>query len=68
MLKIRLPSFAPTENTRCVVPELDLVVAILTVLQELLERYSPLHDLTEEERIRVTARRVGLDTPIKYKP
>ncbi|KAF8592534.1 hypothetical protein K439DRAFT_1400434 [Ramaria rubella] len=34
----------------------------------LLERYSPLHDLSEEERIRATARRVGLDTPTEYKP
>ena len=32
--------------------------------QELLERYNPLHDLTAEERIKATARRVGLDMPI----
>ncbi|KAH8106252.1 hypothetical protein BXZ70DRAFT_918855 [Cristinia sonorae] len=31
----------------------------------LLERYNPLHDLTAEERIRATARRVGLDMPVE---
>ncbi|OSX60357.1 hypothetical protein POSPLADRAFT_1182874 [Postia placenta MAD-698-R-SB12] len=30
----------------------------------LLDRYNPLHDLTTEERIKATARRVGLDMPI----
>ncbi|CAL1702302.1 unnamed protein product [Somion occarium] len=33
--------------------------------KELLERYNPLHDLTVEERIKATARRVGLDMPVK---
>ncbi|KAI0092831.1 hypothetical protein BDY19DRAFT_903575 [Irpex rosettiformis] len=32
--------------------------------KELLERYNPLHDLTPEERIKATARRVGLDVPV----
>ncbi|PCH41388.1 hypothetical protein WOLCODRAFT_143540 [Wolfiporia cocos MD-104 SS10] len=32
--------------------------------KELLDRYNPLHDLTTEERIRATARRVGLNMPI----
>ncbi|KAI0939550.1 hypothetical protein AcV5_000931 [Taiwanofungus camphoratus] len=30
----------------------------------LLERYNPLHDLTTEERVQATARRVGLDMPV----
>ncbi|OCH94241.1 hypothetical protein OBBRIDRAFT_161597 [Obba rivulosa] len=30
----------------------------------LLDRYNPLHDLTAEERIKATARRVGLDMPL----
>ncbi|RSH93627.1 hypothetical protein EHS25_006273 [Saitozyma podzolica] len=34
---------------------------------ELLKRYNPLHDMTEEERVHATARRVGLDTPIEFK-
>ncbi|EIW72322.1 hypothetical protein M231_03826 [Tremella mesenterica] len=33
---------------------------------ELLKRYNPLHDMTEEEKIRATARRVGLNTPKEY--
>jgi hypothetical protein len=31
--------------------------------QELLERYNPLIDLTAEERIEATAKRVGLNMP-----
>lgn len=37
---------------------LDLLVQVL------LDRYNPLHDLTTEERIKATARRVGLDMPV----
>jgi len=33
------------------------------ITQELLERYNPLIDLTAEERIEATARRVGLNMP-----
>ncbi|KIP12872.1 hypothetical protein PHLGIDRAFT_113459 [Phlebiopsis gigantea 11061_1 CR5-6] len=33
----------------------------------LVDRYNPLHDLTAEERIKATARRVGLDMPIESK-
>ncbi|KAH9951815.1 hypothetical protein B0H21DRAFT_818240 [Amylocystis lapponica] len=42
---------------------------VITFLQSqrmhkaLLERYNPLHDLTAEQRIHATARRVGLDMP-----
>ena len=34
------------------------------MLQELLDRYNPLVDLTAEERIEATARRVGLNMPV----
>ncbi|KAH0587487.1 hypothetical protein H2248_006269 [Termitomyces sp. 'cryptogamus'] len=34
----------------------------------LIDRYNPLVDLTPEERIKATARRVGLDMPIEHKP
>lgn len=37
-------------------------------VQELVKRYNPAHDMTTEERVRATARRVGLDSPIGYKP
>lgn len=36
--------------------------------QELLQRYNPTTGLTEEERVRLTARRVGLDVPITHNP
>ena len=36
---------------------------LLTFLQTLLERYNPLVDLTAEEHIEATARRVGLNMP-----
>jgi hypothetical protein len=35
--------------------------------QELMDRYNPLVDLTSEERIEATARRVGLNMPITVK-
>ncbi|ETS60707.1 hypothetical protein PaG_04610 [Moesziomyces aphidis] len=35
---------------------------------ELLQRYNPTSGLTEEERVRLTARRVGLDVPITHNP
>ncbi|KAI1440474.1 hypothetical protein F5Y02DRAFT_345063 [Annulohypoxylon stygium] len=33
----------------------------------LLERYNPGMNMDEEERVRLTARRVGMDLPIEYK-
>ncbi|PBK72656.1 hypothetical protein ARMSODRAFT_1015495 [Armillaria solidipes] len=36
--------------------------------QFLLDRYNPLIDLTAEERIHATARRVGLDMPVTHQP
>ncbi|KAG8811346.1 hypothetical protein FRB91_009205 [Serendipita sp. 411] len=33
----------------------------------LLDRYNPLHDLTAEEHIKATARRVGLNMPVEVK-
>lgn len=38
----------------------------LRLKQELLQRYNPTAGITEEERIRLTARRVGLDVPITH--
>ncbi|WWC95270.1 hypothetical protein V866_002129 [Kwoniella sp. B9012] len=34
---------------------------------ELLKRYNPIHGMSEEARIKATARRVGLDTPLEFK-
>jgi len=33
--------------------------------QALLERYNPLHDLSTQDRVKATARRVGLDMPVE---
>ena len=35
--------------------------------QELLKRYTPLADMTDSEKIRASARKVGLEPPLKYK-
>lgn len=40
-----------------------LVYLLTGTMQALLDRYNPLIDLTAEERIEATARRVGLDMP-----
>ena len=34
----------------------------------LLERYNPGMSMEEEERVRLTARRVGMDLPEEYEP
>ncbi|KAG6817435.1 hypothetical protein H0H87_008603 [Tephrocybe sp. NHM501043] len=34
----------------------------------LIDRYNPLVDLTAEERLKATARRVGLNMPIEHQP
>ncbi|TDL29332.1 hypothetical protein BD410DRAFT_779718 [Rickenella mellea] len=36
--------------------------------KDLLERYNPTHDMSTEERVKATARRVGLDMPVTGKP
>ena len=36
--------------------------------QRLLARYNPTFDLTSQERVKATARRVGMDMPVTYKP
>ncbi|GAA5961352.1 hypothetical protein JCM8115_001563 [Rhodotorula mucilaginosa] len=36
--------------------------------KELVDRYNPTHDMTQDERIKATANRVGLNTPFEYDP
>lgn len=36
--------------------------------QELVDRYNPTHDMTQDERVKATANRVGLNTPLEYDP
>ncbi|GHJ84528.1 hypothetical protein NliqN6_0930 [Naganishia liquefaciens] len=33
---------------------------------DLLVRYNPLHDMTAEERVKATTRRVGMEQPLEY--
>ncbi|KDN39170.1 hypothetical protein K437DRAFT_14304 [Tilletiaria anomala UBC 951] len=47
--------------------DLDLFLRSKKTHAELLVRYNPTHDLTEQERVRMTARRVGLDVPDEYR-
>lgn len=57
------------DSTQC--KDLENAIAFLSadrLYKGLLEKYSPLHNLSEEDRIKATARRVGLDTPEEYKP
>ena len=46
-------------------PEHVVVPEAVSTMQVLLERYNPLHDMSTEERVKATARRVGLDMPVK---
>lgn len=48
-------------------PRLDEAYGTRADRQELLKRYTPLADMTESEKIHASARKVGLETPIKYK-
>jgi ATP synthase assembly factor FMC1, mitochondrial len=48
-------------------PKLYTIVGLNLIFQTLLDRYNPLHDLTAEEHIKATARRVGLNMPIERK-
>ncbi|KIM90732.1 hypothetical protein PILCRDRAFT_999 [Piloderma croceum F 1598] len=51
--------------------DIQNVVTFLRAKREhkiLMDRYNPLFDLTAQERIHATARRVGLDMPVPHKP
>jgi Complex1_LYR-like len=43
---------------------LKMYICDPTLVKTLLDRYNPIIDLTAEERIEATARRVGLNMPI----
>ncbi|KAE9410424.1 hypothetical protein BT96DRAFT_805379 [Gymnopus androsaceus JB14] len=58
-------------NSDAVFEDLRNAIIFMTAQREhkvLLDRYNPLFDLTAEERIHATARRVGLDMPITHVP
>jgi hypothetical protein len=55
-------------GTWCILGETTATADYGTNEQELLKRYNPIADMSEEEKIHATARRVGMDTPLEYKP
>ncbi|KAK2031437.1 hypothetical protein LZ31DRAFT_451407, partial [Colletotrichum somersetense] len=63
-------SFAQTnENAEAAAAEAEQLAAYLRAQRTyvtLLERYNPGMDMDEEERVRLTARRVGMDLPKEF--
>ncbi|GAA5874437.1 hypothetical protein JCM3774_005719 [Rhodotorula dairenensis] len=59
-----------TEATRFArdVENLVLFLRSRRIHKELVDRYNPTHDMTQDERIKATANRVGLNTPHEYDP
>lgn len=59
----------PTSSLESQAAQAEQLIAYLRSQRKyvsLLERYNPGMDMDEEERVRLTARRVGMDLPIKY--
>jgi ATP synthase assembly factor FMC1, mitochondrial len=59
-------SNSPTERS---LAQADQLVQYLRAQRQyvtLVERYNPGMNMDEEERVRLTARRVGMDLPIEY--
>ncbi|KAL9933133.1 hypothetical protein V8E36_007851 [Tilletia maclaganii] len=48
--------------------DIELFMRSKRIHGDLLLRYNPTHGMTEQERVRLTARRVGLDVPQEYEP
>ncbi|KAI1387205.1 uncharacterized protein F4822DRAFT_405736 [Hypoxylon trugodes] len=60
---------APHEPHEHAVAQADQLLQYLKAQRQyttLLERYNPGMNMDEEERVRLTARRVGMDLPIEY--
>ncbi|ORY61394.1 uncharacterized protein BCR38DRAFT_459287 [Pseudomassariella vexata] len=65
-LRNTFSSDAPNERA---VEEVNQLVRYLRAQRQyttLLERYNPGMGMDEEERVRLTARRVGMDLPVEY--
>ncbi|KAH9883218.1 hypothetical protein F4778DRAFT_768873 [Xylariomycetidae sp. FL2044] len=66
--RLRL-SFANHATNAQAAAQADQLVQYLRAQRQyttLLERYNPGMNMDEEERVRLTARRVGMDLPIEY--
>lgn len=60
-------SSSPSSNSQAA--QADQLITYLRAQRKyvnLIERYNPGMDMDEEERVRLTARRVGLSLPIEY--
>ncbi|KAI0382272.1 hypothetical protein F5Y04DRAFT_253358 [Hypomontagnella monticulosa] len=63
-------SFSADEPHEHAVAQADQLLQYLKAQRQyttLLERYNPGMNMDEEERVRLTARRVGMDLPLEYK-
>ena len=63
------PTAAPTPTAELRAAQAEQYVAYLRAQRTyvtLLERYNPGMGMDEEERVRLTARRVGMDLPVEY--
>lgn len=59
----------PPEDSSTAVAHAEQFLAYLRAQRtyvQLLERYNPSLDMDEEERVRLTARRVGMDLPLGF--
>ncbi|KAF9500151.1 hypothetical protein BDN71DRAFT_1440715 [Pleurotus eryngii] len=66
-----LDKYRTTKDTAVLDRDLENAVTFMRAKREhkrLLDRYNPLHDLTEEERIEATAHRVGFNMPKTHTP
>lgn len=64
-MRLLVSSQSPEAASRTMLETRDFLRAS-RMHTELLRRYNPLHDMTDEEKIKATARRVGLNTPVEY--
>ena len=63
------PSTAQQTSGDAAIAEAEQIIAYLRaqrVYSTLLERYNPGMNMDEEERVRLTARRIGVDLPKEY--
>lgn len=60
------PAKTPAQLRQQTLENLHVFLQNKALHAELLQRYNPTVGMTEEERVRLTARRVGLDVPITH--
>ncbi|SJX65935.1 related to FMC1-mitochondrial matrix protein, required for assembly of F1F0 ATP synthase [Sporisorium reilianum f. sp. reilianum] len=60
------PDKTPAQLRQQTLENLNVFLQNKALHAELLQRYNPTVGMTEEERVRLTARRVGLDVPVTH--